>query len=127
MGNKFSGKPLQNKADTNCESTDPIADLFTGIGFRDGGKAEAIRRLHRYRESIWADASNSALAGNKEILAAAQANTNRLQSQITRLEQSIRQIKAHQAEEIIQAITRSPYVGGEVAQQAKMETGVRCG
>src|SRR3990167_5855531 len=116
MGNKFSGKPLQDKVDTKCDSTDPIADLFAGIGFRNSGKAEAIRRLHRYRQSIWADASNSALAGNKEILAAAQANTHALQSQIARLEQSIRQIKAHQAEEIIQAITRSPYVGGEVAQ-----------
>lgn len=90
---------------------DPLSLLFIGIRFRNSeAQAEAVRRVHHIlaeKEKKYFDEAAEEYRFRAEMTQRDLADARR---QIERLEQSIRQIKRNQAEEVIDAITRNPMV-----------------
>lgn len=92
-----------NQATIENTNYDPIAELFTGIQFRNGGKEEALRRVRIYCNTTIAKAN---LAGQQT--ATAQGEAMRLH--IEGLENAIRDLQRKWSEAVINAARpRKPF------------------
>lgn len=84
-------------------ASDPVNDLLTGIAFRNGGRAEAARRIRGY---VYTQAEKIRALEERRTKEALQMSGDRLRevvAQVERLRQIIRTMKMQQAEALIEA------------------------
>ncbi len=99
------------------QTIDPIADLFRGIRFRSHGDSHiVIADVRNYCKKLQHD---TFIEGEQRVQRAIQelnAERREVTFRCESLEAAIRQIKRHQAEEIIDAISSKP--GAEMVAEA---------